>query len=68
MIQKTMAFNQDKMKRKLKKALTKKGLIIAMDNSDVVDGGGERGIGISSMKGKGKASMREEVGKEVGTT
>ena len=60
--------NQDKMKRKSKKALTKKGSIIVMDNSDVVDGGRERGIGISSnVKGKGKASMREEIGKEVGT-
>lgn len=58
--------NQDKMKRKSKKALTKKGSIIAMDNSDAVDGSGERGIGISSnVKGKGKVSMRE-VGKEVG--
>ena len=51
--------NQDKMKWKSKKALTKKGSIIAMDNSDAVDGSGERGIGISSnMKGKGKVSMR----------
>ena len=39
-----------------------------MNNSDVVDGGGERGIGISSnVKGKGKVSMGVEVGKEVGT-
>ena len=59
--------NQDKMKRKSKKASTKKGSIIAMDNSDAVDGSGEKGIGISSnMKGKGKVSIREEVGKEVG--
>ena len=61
--------DQDKMKRKSKKALTKKGSIIVIDNSNVVDGGRERGIGISSnVKGKGKVSMREEVGKEVGMT